>query len=124
MNRIIFMFILSLAVLQAMELRLVEGFYDNRMPKKVYTYKETSDKLSLKVSTSYYKNGQISYQVEYDNRGLNSRKTWWHKNGNKSKMITFKNGQVDGIWITWSYDGLKTRERLYKNGFMINDRLY
>ena len=55
MNRIIFMFILSLAVLQAMELRLVESFYDNRMPKKVYTYKETSDKLSLKVSTSYYK---------------------------------------------------------------------
>ena len=86
MNRIIFMFILSLAVLQAMELRLVESFYDNRMPKKVYTYKETSDKLSLKVSTSYYKNGQISYQIEYDNRGLNSRKTWWHKNGNKSKI--------------------------------------
>ena len=118
------MFILTLVVLQGKDLRLVEDYYDNRMPKRIYTYKETSNKLSLKTSTSYYKNGQMSYQIEYDAQGLNSRKTWWHNNGNKSKMITFTNGQVDGIWITWSYDGIKTRERLYKNGLIINERVY
>jgi len=122
MKRIVF--ILTLVVLQGKDLRLVEDYYDNRMPKRIYTYKETSNKLSLKASTSYYKNGQMSYQIEYDAQGLNSRKTWWHNNGNKSKMITFTNGQVDGIWITWSYDGIKTRERLYKNGLIINERVY
>ena len=110
--------------MQANNLRLVQDYYDNRIPKKVYTYKESSNKLILKVSTSYYKTGQISYKVEYDAKGLNSRKTWWHNNGNRSKMITFKNGQIDGVWITWSYDGIKTRERLYKNGLMINERVY
>ena len=110
--------------MQANNLRLVQDYYDNRIPKKVYTYKESSNKLILKVSTSYYKTGQISYKVEYDSKGLNSRKIWWHNNGNRSKMITFKNGQIDGVWITWSYDGIKTRERLYKNGSMINERVY
>lgn len=117
-------FILTLTIMQANNLRLVQDYYDNRIPKKVYTYKESSNKLILKVSTSYYKTGQISYKVEYDATGLNSRKTWWHNNGNRSKMITFKNGQIDGVWITWSYDGIKTRERLYKNGSMINERVY
>ena len=55
--------------MQANNLRLVQDYYDNRIPKKVYTYKESSNKLILKVSTSYYKTGQISYKVEYDTKG-------------------------------------------------------
>ena len=117
-------FFLLFTILQGNSLRLVQGYYDNRMPKRIFTYKETSSKLILKASTSYYKNGQVSYKVEYDADGLNSRKTWWHNNGNKSKMITFKGGQLDGVWLTWSYDGIKTKERFYKNGLMINERLH
>jgi antitoxin component YwqK of YwqJK toxin-antitoxin module len=94
------------------------------LSKLIYWNSLCTNKLILKVSTSYYKTGQISYKVEYDAKGLNSRKSWWHNNGNRSKMITFKNGQIDGVWITWSYDGIKTRERLYKNGSMINERVY
>ncbi len=116
--------VLLFTVLQGNSLRLVQDYYDNRMPKKIFTYKETSTKLILKASTSYYKNGQVSYKVEYDADGLNSRKTWWHNNGNKSKMITFKAGRLDGVWLTWSYDGIKTKERFYKNGLMINERLH
>ena len=116
--------VLLFTVLQGNSLRLVQDYYDNRIPKKIFTYKETSTKLILKASTSYYKNGQVSYKVEYDADGLNSRKTWWHNNGNKSKMITFKGGQFDGVWLTWSYDGIKTKERFYKNGLMINERLH
>lgn len=122
MKRIIIF--LTLTIVQGNNLRLVQDYFDNRIPKKVYTYKESSNKLTLKASTSYYKTGQVSYKVEYDAKGLNSRKTWWHNNGNRSKMITFKNGRIDGVWITWSYDGIKTRERLYKNGSMINERVY
>ena len=117
-------FFLLFTILQGNSLRLVQGYYDNRMPKRIFTYKETSSKLILKASTSYYKNGQVSYKVEYDSEGLNNRKTWWHNNGNKSKMITFKAGRLDGVWLTWSYDGIKTKERFYKNGLMINERLH
>ena len=116
--------VLLFTVLQGNSLRLVQDYYDNRIPKKIFTYKETSTKLILKTSTSYYKNGQVSYKVEYDSGGLNSRKTWWHNNGNKSKMITFKGGKLDGVWVAWSYDGIKTKERFYKNGLMINERLH
>ena len=116
--------VLLFTVLQGNSLRLVQDYYDNRIPKKIFTYKETSTKLILKASTSYYKNGQVSYKVEYDSGGLNSRKTWWHNNGNKSKMITFKGGRLDGVWLAWSYDGIKTKERFYKNGLMINERLH
>ena len=117
-------FFLLFTILQGNSLRLVQGYYDNRMPKRIFTYKETSTNLILKESTSYYKNGQVSYKVEYDADGLNSRKTWWHNNGNKSKMITFKGGRLDGVWLAWSYDGIKTKERFYKNGLMINERLH
>jgi len=116
--------ILLFSILHGNSLRLVQDYYDNRIPKKIFTYKETSTKLILKASTSYYKNGQVSYKVEYNADGLNSRKTWWHNNGNKSKMITFKAGRLDGVWLAWSYDGIKTKERFYKNGLMINERLH
>tara|TARA_Y100001970_G_scaffold278510_1_gene384314 strand:+ start:1169 stop:1543 length:375 start_codon:yes stop_codon:yes gene_type:complete len=122
--KIIVTLILLFTVLQGNSLRLVQDYYDNRIPKKIFTYKETSTKLILKASTSYYKNGQVSYKVEYDSNGLNSRKTWYHNNGKKSKMITFKNGKFDGVWLTWSYDGIKTKERFYKNGLMINERVH
>ena len=116
--------VLLFTVLQGNSLRLVQDYYDNRIPKKIFTYKETSTKLILKASTSYYKNGQVSYKVDYDADGLNSRKTWWHNNGNKSKMITFKDGRLDGVWMAWSYDGIKIKERFYKNGIMINERVH
>ena len=116
--------IVLFTALNGNSLRLVQDYYDNRIPKKIFTYKETSNKLTLKASTSYYKNGHISYKVEYDSEGLNSRKTWWHNNGNKSKMITFKEGMVDGVWLTWSYDGIKKKERFYKNGLLVNEHIH
>ena len=124
MNRAIFIFTVLITFLDANNFRLAEGFYPSRLPKKIHTYKEFSNQLTLKSSTAYYKNGHKSYQVEYDSNGLNSRKTWWHDNGNKSKMITFKNGLVDGVWSKWAYDGAKTTERFYKNGQMINERKF
>ena len=122
MNKFIVFFILTF--LYGNNLRLAHDFYDNRIPKSIYTYKETSNKIILKESTSYYKNGQMSYKVEYDSDGLNMRKTWWYNNGNKSKMVTFKDGKIDGIWTTWKYDGEKELERFYKNGLMLKERLY
>jgi len=105
-------------------LQLAESYYDNRIPKKVYTYKNYSNTISLQKSTFYYKNGRKSYEVEYDRNGLNSRKTWWHNNGNKSKTITFKDGYIDGIWKTWNYQGQENLERLYKMGSMVSERKF
>jgi len=120
----VFITLITMSFLQGNILRLSPEFYDNRIPKSIYTYKETSNKIILKESTSYYKNGQMSYKVEYDSNGLNMRKTWWYNNGNKSKLVTFKDGKIDGIWTTWKYDGEKELERFYKNGLMLKERLY
>jgi antitoxin component YwqK of YwqJK toxin-antitoxin module len=120
----VFITLIAMSILQGNILRLSPEFYDNRIPKSIYTYKETSNKIILKESISYYKNGQMSYKVEYDSNGLNSRKTWWYNNGNKSKLVTFKDGKIDGIWTTWKYDGEKELERFYKNGLMLKERLY
>ena len=122
MKKIMILFIFNISF--ASSLRLANEFYDNRIPKSIYTYNETSSKIILKESTSYYKNGHMSYRVEYDSNGLNSRKTWWHDNGNKSKMITFKSGKIDGIWAKWTYDGMKETERLYKDGLMLREKLF
>lgn len=121
MNKFIYFFII--AFINGTNLRLAHDFYDNRIPKSINSYKETSSKIILKESTYFYKNGYMSYKVEYDANGLNSKKTWWHNNGNRSKMITFNDGKIDGIWITWSYDGLITSERFYNDGLMIKERV-
>ena len=121
MNKFIYFFII--AFINGTNLRLAHDFYDNRIPKSINSYKETSSKIILKESTYFYKNGHTSYKVEYDANGLNSKKTWWHNNGNRSKMITFNKGKIDGIWITWSYDGLITSERFYNDGLMIKERV-
>ena len=85
----IFITLITISFLPGNILRLSPEFYDNRIPKSIYTYKETPNKIILKESTSYYKNGQMSYKVEYDSNGLNSRKMWWYNNGNKSKPVSY-----------------------------------
>ena len=110
-------------ILFGQNLRLVTGFYDNRMPRSIYTYKDFENKLELRSSAEYYKNGQKSYEVNYRG-GLRSKKVWWYDNGNKKKMITFKDGKLDGHWVTWNYDGIKEREKLYRDGSLIEERSF
>jgi hypothetical protein len=50
-----FIFILAFTILQANSLRLVEDYYDNRIPKKIYTNKETSNKIILKTEYVLFK---------------------------------------------------------------------
>ena len=121
MKQILIVLLLIKPVLFGQNLRLVAGFYDNRMPRSIYTYKEFEDKLELRLSTEYYENGQKSYEVNY-REGLRSKKIWWYDNGNKKKSITFKDGKIDGRWITWNYDGNMEMEKLYKNGSLIEER--
>ena len=49
----IFITLITISFLQGNILRLSPEFYDNRIPKSIYTYKETSNKIILKESTSY-----------------------------------------------------------------------
>ena len=121
MKQILVVLLLINSVLLSENLRLVAGFYDNRMPRTIYTYKEFDDKLELRSSTEYYENGQKSYEVIYRD-GLRSKKIWWYDNGNKKKKITYKDGKLDGHWVTWNYDGNMEIEKLYKNGSLIEER--
>ena len=110
-------------ILFGQNLKLVAGFYDNRMPRSIYTYKDFENKLELRSSAEYYKNGLKSYEVNYRG-GLRSKKVWWYDNGNKKKMITFNDGKLDGRWVTWNYDGIKEREKLYRDGSLIEERSF
>ena len=123
MKQILVVLLLVNSVLLGENLRLVAGFYDNRMPRIIYTYKDFENKLELRSSAEYYKNGQKSYEVNYRG-GLRSKKVWWYDNGNKKKMITFNDGKLDGRWVTWNYDGIKEREKLYRDGSLIEERSF
>ena len=118
---IVLLFVTPLLVGQ--DLRFVAGFYDNRMPRSIYTYREFEDKIELKLSTEYYDSGQKSYEVNYKD-GLRSKKAWWYDNGNKKKLVTFRNGKIHGRWITWNYDGTRAKEKLYKEGALIEEKSY
>ena len=123
MKQILVVLLLVNSVLLGENLRLVAGFYDNRMPRSIYTYKDFENKLELRSSAEYYKNGQKSYEVNYRG-GLRSKKVWWYDNGNKKKLVTFRNGKIHGRWITWNYDGTRAKEKLYKEGALIEERSY
>ena len=118
---IILLFVTPLLVGQ--DLRLVAGFYDNRMPRSIYTYREFEDKIELKLSTEYYDSGQKSYEVNYKD-GLRSKKAWWYDNGNKKKEGTYKDGKEDGLWAIWYESGQKKMEAILKDGELISDKCW
>ena len=76
----------------------------SNLNKKAEISPYEANKIILKESTSYYKNGQMSYKVEYDSNGLNMRKTWWYNNGQKSWEGTYKDGELISK-KEWNDDG-------------------
>ena len=110
MKQILVVLLLINSVLLSENLRLVAGFYDNRMPRTIYTYKEFDDKLELRSSTEYYENGQKSYEVIYRD-GLRSKKIWWYDNGNKRKRSHIKTGN----WMVTGSHGITMEIWKWKN---------
>ena len=95
----IFITLMTLSLLQGNILRLSPEFYDNRIPKSIYTYKETSNKIILKESTSYYKNGQMSYKVEYDSDGLNNLLEHNHKVASRELSLKKMSQRLENLII-------------------------
>ena len=55
----VFITLIAMSILQGNILRLSPEFYDNRIPKSIYTYKETSNKIILKDS----KDSNINFKI-------------------------------------------------------------
>ena len=89
----IFIALITMNFLQANILRLSPEFYDNRIPKSIYTYKETSNKIILKESTSYYKNGQMQSHNKMKNDVRHGLCKEYNEDGTVVRVIRFENGE-------------------------------
>jgi len=56
-----------------------------------------------RIETSYYSNGNRSYEIPYVNDKANGLYKWWYENGNKWYEIPYKNNLQHGSSISFNY---------------------
>jgi antitoxin component YwqK of YwqJK toxin-antitoxin module len=47
------------------------------------------------MATSWYKNGQMKFQGQYENGILNGKATWWSRDGRIEHEAVYVNGKLD-----------------------------
>jgi antitoxin component YwqK of YwqJK toxin-antitoxin module len=65
---------------------------------------------------SWYSNGQLQCQGEYQNGRNAGRFTWWHANGQQAAMGQLVDGRPDGGWTWWHANGQKASEGQFSLG--------
>ena len=89
--------------------RLVEYAYMDKDGKMTQFY-PYQDKFSF---TSYYKNGKISFEINYENGLLHGDFTAYHPNGNKQKYEQYYYSLSHGKYNFWHENGKISRESYY-----------
>ena len=67
------------------------------------------------LKTSWYDNGEMEYQVNFNNGKMDGLFKGWYENGNKKSEKNFKNGKRDDSSVMWYANGQKMEEIMYKN---------
>ena len=76
-------------------------------------YVSTSYKSIKKIERSYYDNGQLEYEAEFENEKLNGETKYWSKNGHLISISNYINGKAHGKW-----------EKFYENGNLMYEINY
>ena len=66
--------------------------------------------------TSWYSNGQVLLEGNFDHDQQNGQFTWWHQNGQKILEGNFDHGKQDGVWTWWYPTGQKSIRGEYVHG--------
>ncbi len=65
---------------------------------------------------SWYTNGQIQLEGNYEHDVQIGTFTWWHSNGQKAQEGRFDHGKQDGDWTWWHANGQKSINGEYTHG--------
>ena len=65
---------------------------------------------------SWYTNGQIQLEGNYEHDVQVGTFTWWHANGQKAQEGRFDHGKQDGVWTWWHANGQKSINGEYTHG--------
>ncbi|WP_186767627.1 toxin-antitoxin system YwqK family antitoxin [Blastopirellula retiformator] len=68
---------------------------------------------------TYYPNGQIQVEGEYEFDVPVGKFIWWYSNGQKAIQGSYVAGKEDGRWLWWHENGLKKTDGRYKNGVQV-----
>ena len=63
----------------------------------ILLYKEGETKPFTGLATSWYKTGQVRFEVRYRNGILDGKATWWRRNGQKEYETTYTNGKAESF---------------------------
>ncbi|MCC9607153.1 hypothetical protein LOC68_14265 [Blastopirellula sp. JC732] len=68
---------------------------------------------------TYYSNGQIQVEGEYEFDVPVGRFIWWYPNGQKAIQGSYVSGKEDGRWLWWHENGLKKTDGAFKDGVQV-----
>jgi antitoxin component YwqK of YwqJK toxin-antitoxin module len=69
---------------------------------------------------SWYSNGQVQCEGNYDRGREAGMFVWWHANGTQAVHGHFVNGQPDGFWTWWHPNGEKAAQTRFAGGEVMN----
>jgi|GEM_PF-1649895 len=104
--------------------KLVLESPDDWIECRLATYSQDGQPVKYGVWTSWYANGQMKLQGEYDQDTPTGKFTWWHENGQKSLEAHYQTGKKHGSWIWWHDNGLKSIQGSYANDTPVNNWLW
>jgi len=74
-----------------------------------------NDSASFTKVRTYYDNGNIQWEKNYQNDKQHGEYIEWYENGNKNLEENYQNDKLYGKSISWFKDGNKQWERNYQN---------
>ena len=76
------------------------------------------------IHSYYYENGNLFYEIEYEEGKRNGEYKKWSRNGQLILMCTYLDGKLDGEMKEWSKDGIIINHEVYKNGNFVKRVTY
>jgi len=91
------------------------GYFVNGIAARVIVYTAAG---KYERFTSYYDNGQLTYEQRYVNGEIDGPELGFHRDGRSAYDIHHAAGKNAGHWVHWYPDGKMQSEERYKDGVL------